>query len=145
VFIGSVQCRLACNSRIWANFVGDMRYFVPGWPNSGGDVSDFFCHVFVLYGLHCCDMLVGRQEGHPACKNCDEVLMWLSVWSEVQIVCIWSSWCHCHPQNFASFKSRLVLSFWYQLTQTVLEKRPLNGCSSSYRVCRHWSDAKWSF
>jgi len=23
----------------------------------------------------------------------------LSVWSEVQIVCIWSSWCHCHFQN----------------------------------------------
>jgi len=27
----------------------------------------------------------------------DEVLMWLSVWSEVQMICIWSSWCHCHP------------------------------------------------
>ena len=24
--------------------------------------------------------------------------MWLSVWSEVQIVCIWSSWCHCIPK-----------------------------------------------
>ena len=22
---------------------------------------------------------------------------WLSVWREVQIICIWSSWCHCHP------------------------------------------------
>jgi len=29
----------------------------------------------------------------------------------------------------ASFKSGLVLSFWYRLTQTVPEKRPLNGCS----------------
>ena len=28
----------------------------------------------------------------------------------------------------ASFKSRLVLLFWYQLTQVVLEERPLNGC-----------------
>ena len=27
----------------------------------------------------------------------DEVLVWLSVCSEVQTVCIWSSWCHCHP------------------------------------------------
>ena len=25
----------------------------------------------------------------------DEVLVWLSVWSEVRIVCISSSWCHC--------------------------------------------------
>jgi len=25
------------------------------------------------------------------------VLAWLSVWSEVQMLCMWSSWCHCHP------------------------------------------------
>jgi len=36
-------------------------------------------------------LLVGRQEGHPACKKpSSEVLAWLSVWSEVQI-CIWPS------------------------------------------------------
>jgi len=30
-------------------------------------------------------LLVGRQEGHPACKKLTgEVLEWLSVWSEVQ-------------------------------------------------------------
>ena len=30
-------------------------------------------------------MLVGRQEGHPACKKLSGgVLAWLSVWSEVQ-------------------------------------------------------------
>jgi len=28
-------------------------------------------------------------------KLSDELLMWLSVWGEVQIVCIWSSWCQC--------------------------------------------------
>ena len=31
--------------------------------------------------------------------------------------------------SLASFKSRLVLPFWYQFTQVVLEKRLLNGCS----------------
>ena len=39
-----------------------------------------------------------------------------------------------HPKTssfLASFKSRLVLPFRYRLTQVVLEKRPLNGCSSS--------------
>jgi len=64
----------------------------------------------------------------------DEVLVWLSVWSEVQIVCIWSSWCHCHPKTLSSLawcKSGLILPFCYRLTQVVLEKRPLNGCSSS--------------
>jgi len=42
--------------------------------------------------------LVGRQEEHLACKKLsDEVLVWLSVYSKVQMLCIWSSWCHCHP------------------------------------------------
>jgi len=36
-------------------------------------------------------LLVGRQEGHPACKQLSGgVLAWLSVWSEVQ-ACIWPS------------------------------------------------------
>ena len=35
------------------------------------------------------------------------------------------------PLSLASFKSRLVLPFWYQLAQVVMEKRPLNTCSSS--------------
>jgi len=33
------------------------------------------------------------------------------------------------PLSLAPVKSRLVLPFWYRLTQVVLEKRPLNGCS----------------
>ena len=36
--------------------------------------------------------LVGRQEEHPACKN-DEMIVWLSVWSKVQMICTWCSWC----------------------------------------------------
>jgi len=36
-------------------------------------------------------LLVGRQEGHPTCKELSGgVLAWLSVWSEVQ-TCIWPS------------------------------------------------------
>jgi len=51
-------------------------------------------------------LLVGWQEGHPACKNLSGgVQAWLSVWSEVQ-----------------------VLPFWYRLTRVVLDKGPLNGC-----------------
>jgi len=46
-------------------------------------------------------LLVGRQEGHPACrKPSGGVLAWLSVWSEVQI-CISPSWCHCHSLYLA--------------------------------------------
>ena len=35
-------------------------------------------------GLKCFDTVGGRQES-------DEVLAWLSVWSKVQMICIWSS------------------------------------------------------
>ena len=59
-----------------------------------------------------------RSGGVPA---------WLSVWSELQ-TCICPSWCHCHSLSLASVKSRLVLPFWYRLTQVVPEKGPLNGC-----------------
>jgi len=42
----------------------------------------------------------------------------------------------CYPKTpapLASFKSRLVLPFWYWLTQLVLEKtlHPVNGCNGS--------------
>ena len=40
------------------------------------------CNVSAFSAL---TLLVGRQEGHPACKKLSgEVLAWLSVWSEVQ-------------------------------------------------------------
>jgi len=49
-------------------------------------ITFLFDHAFSALTL-----LVGRQEGHPACKNLSGgVLAWLSVWSEVQI-CIWLS------------------------------------------------------
>jgi len=73
-------------------------------------------------------LLVGWQEGHPACKKLSGGLVaWLSAWSEVQ-TCIWPSGCHCHSMSLASVKSRLVLPFWYRLTRVVPEKGPLNVC-----------------
>ena len=74
--------------------------------------------------------LGGRKGIRPVKKQSDGVLAWLSVWSEMQ-TCIWPIWCHCHSLSLAPVKSRLVLPYWYRLTQAVLEKRPLNGCSSS--------------
>jgi len=36
-------------------------------------------------------LLVGQQEGHPACKKLsDGVLAWISFWNKVQ-TCIWHS------------------------------------------------------
>jgi len=53
---------------------------------------------------------------------CGEVLAWLSVWSKVHMISIWSSWCHCHPIICCSSKIQNGLRFWCRLTQDVLEK-----------------------
>jgi len=75
-------------------------------------------------------LLVGRQEGHPACKNLSGgVLAWLSVWTLQQCAELhMAQLMPLHSLSLSSVKSRLVLSFWYRLTQVVLDKGPLNGC-----------------
>ena len=91
-------------------------------------IVDFLCSSYKPYPFSALMLLVGRQEGHPACKKLSRgVLAWLSVSSEVQS-CIWPSWCHCHSLSLASVKSRLVVPFWYRLTWVVPEKGPLNAC-----------------
>jgi len=41
--------------------------------------------VFFSNAFSALTLLVGRQEGHPACKKVSgAVLAWLSVWCEVQ-------------------------------------------------------------
>ena len=59
----------------------------------------------------------------------DEVLVWLSVWSEVLRICIWSSWCYCHLIS-CFIKIHNGLPFWCLFTQVVLERRPLSGYNS---------------
>ena len=104
---------------------GFIVFMVAGNSASDSSVAGIWCYWAAFSALM---LLVGRQEGHPACKKqSGGVLMWLSVWSRVQ-TCIWPSWCHCHSLSLASVKSRLVLSFWYRLTWVVPEKGPLNRC-----------------
>ena len=45
------------------------------------------------------------------------------------MICIWSSWCHCHPIISCSSKIQNDLPFWCWLTQVIIGKRPLNGCN----------------
>jgi len=75
--------------------------------------SVFFVYFYAFwYSFSALMLLVGRQEGHPACKKLSgEVLAWLSVWSEVQMICIWSSWCHCHPVISCFIKIENGLTF----------------------------------
>jgi len=65
-------------------------------------------------------LLVGWQEGHPACKKTE----W---WGAVVVICL-EQGADLHMAQLmpppllclASVKSRLVLPFWYRLTQVVL-------------------------
>jgi len=128
-FICSVQesgvCSLICHGTAW---------YVFSLPVAPRSLHLYLCLVVSEYAFSSLTLLVGRQEGHPACeKHNGGVLAWLSVWSKVQ-TCIWPCWCHCHSLCLASVKSRLVLPFWYRLTRVVPDKGPLNGC-----VC-DWMD-----
>jgi len=64
-------------------------------------------------------LLVGRQEGHPACKK----LEW---WGAGMVICLERGadlhMAQLMPLPLSSVKSRLVLPFWYRLTQIVPEK-----------------------
>ena len=79
-------------------------------------------------------LLVGRQEGHPACKN----------WA-VGCWCGYLSGARCRqqiplPLTVSCFsKIQTGLPFWYRPTQVVPEKGPLNGC-----VCVSQQRHKWS-
>ena len=52
------------------------------------ELVDKFCYLGDMLSVICFSaltLLVGRQEGHPACKKLSgELLAWLSVWSKVQ-------------------------------------------------------------
>ena len=49
-------------------------------------ISDWLILALMgIFAFSALTLLVGRQEGHPACKKLSGgVLAWLSVWSEVQ-------------------------------------------------------------
>ena len=81
-------------------------------------------------------LLVGRQEGHPACKKLSgKVLAWLSGarcrLAYAQLIPL--------PLTVSCFsKIQIGLPFWYRPTRVVLEKGPLNGC-----VCVCWTQVQW--
>jgi len=64
----------------------------------------------VLTAFSVLTLLVGRQEGHPACKKLNgEMLAWLCVWVKVQMMPL--------PLTIScSSKSRLVLPSWFYLS-----------------------------
>ena len=83
-------------------------------------------------------LLVGRQEGHPACKKLSGgVLAWLSVWSKVQ-TSIWPSWCHCHSPSLRFSKIQIDFTFLVPAHPGSPGKGPLNGCVCSVSCWLCW-------
>jgi len=95
-------------------------------------------HYSKMYAFSTLTLLVGRQEGHPACKKTD----W---WDAGVFICLERS-ADLHTAQLmplpltvsCSSKSRLVLPFWYWLTRVVPDKGPLNGWVGGC-VCMHYS------
>jgi len=72
-------------------------------------------------------LLVGHQKEHSACeKLSDEVLAWLSVCSQEQMICIMVQ---MMPSSLVSLKSIMMLPFWCQLIHGVLEKKAIKQVS----------------
>ena len=80
-----------------------------------------------MFAFSALTLLVGRQEGHPACKKTERWGVGMVISLERGADLHMPSWCHCHSLSLASVKSRSVLPFWYRLTRIVPEKGPLNG------------------
>ena len=51
------------------------------------------CMVYAGIAFSTLTLLTGRQEEHPASQELSDevVVVWLSVWSEVEMICLWSN------------------------------------------------------
>ena len=66
----------------------------------------------VILAFDALTLLSGHQEEHPASKDLsDEILALVSVLSKVQMICIQSSWCDCHPIISCFVKIQNCLTF----------------------------------
>ena len=84
------------------------------------------CHSCGPFAFSALTLLDGRREEHLVSNVNDEVLTWLSVWDEMQMICIWSSWCHC--QRIISYFIKIQNSL--TLSGDGLSERSLSGCLS---------------
>ena len=84
-------------------------------------------YLYFVRAFSALTLLVGQQEGHPACKKLSgEVLAGYLSGARCRLAYspADATGTHC---LFALVKSRLVLPLWYRLTRVVPDKGPLNG------------------
>jgi len=107
------------------DFQWGLSSWIKYWPTFSNNKHILRQYYLLTSAFSALTLLVGRQEEQPACKN------WVM---RCLCICLQQGGAEClhmvqqmplhpqTPQSFASFKSRLVSSFWYRLKQTVLEK-----------------------
>ena len=99
--------------------------------------------LFIVKCLQCFDTVGWCQEEHPACKN-PVIGVGVAICLERGADCLHIvQMMPLHPKtpsSLASFKSRLALPFWFRLNQVVLEKTPLNWCSSGSSLSCSYTD-----
>jgi len=96
-----------------------------------------FCLSYHIIAFSALTLLVGRQEGHPSCKETE----W---WGAGVVICLdrgadshITQLMPCHLLSLPSVKSRLVFPFLYRLTQIVPDRGLLNGCV--YYISERWN------
>jgi len=114
-----------------------MFLLVPAHPGFPGQIPQScktvvcVCVVCNQYAFSALTLLVEHQEEHPAHKKLsDGVLVWLSVWSVVQMICIWCQLVPLPPDHLE------WLTFLVPAYPGVLEKRQLNVCVVCNQIWR---------
>ena len=102
--------------------------------NDANNISLYRCtpshtlklHYFVTcFAISTLTLLTGRASG---LQKYGVITYWCGYLSGAKMICIWSSRCHFHPIICCFNKIQKGLSFLYQPTHVVLEKRLLNEC-----------------
>ena len=83
-----------------------------------------------------------RKSIQPAKKLSDKVLAWLSVCSAVQMIRIWSNWCHCHPIISCFIKIHTDLTFLVPVYPGCPGKEAIKwvcvNCRINIEVFKYW-------
>jgi len=85
----------------------------------------YICYLLTyLLAFSALTLLVGRQEGHPACKKLSGGVICLERGADLHMAQLIPL-----PLTVSCFsKIQIGLPFWYRLTWVVPDKGPLNGC-----------------
>jgi len=79
------------------------------------------CTKAAEWSVICCIDWVSSGDARSKWRDAGVVIC-------LELICTWSSWCHCHDIISCFIKIQNMFSSGASLHQTVLEKRPLNKC-----------------